>query len=54
MDEIVSGWSNELEERTRDFADVAGDVREWDRVLRENGEQVKKRNSLFETSKPGD
>lgn len=40
MDEIVNGWSNELEERTRDFADVAGDVREWDRVLRDNGEQI--------------
>jgi len=40
LDEIVTGWSNELEERTRDFSEVAGDVREWDRVLRENGEQV--------------
>lgn len=40
MDEIVTGWSNELEERTREFGDVAADVREWDRVLRDNGEQI--------------
>lgn len=52
LDEIVSGWSNELEERTRDFADVAGDVREWDRVLRENGEQVNNKTLFFETREP--
>lgn len=40
LDEIVNAWSVELDERTRDFVDVAGEVREWDRVLRENGEQV--------------
>lgn len=40
LEEIVNNWSNELEERTRDFSEIAGEVREWDRVLRENGEQV--------------
>ena len=40
LEEIVNSWSTELEERTRDFSDIAGEVREWDRVLRENGEQV--------------
>lgn len=40
LEEIVNSWSSELEERTRDFTDIAGEVREWDRVLRENGEQV--------------
>lgn len=40
LEEIVNSWSGELEERTRDFTDIAGEVREWDRVLRENGEKV--------------
>lgn len=40
MEEIVNNWSAELEERTKDFMDISGEVREWDRVLRENGEQV--------------
>ena len=40
LDEIVNKWSAELEDRTQDFDDIAGDVREWDRILRENGEQV--------------
>lgn len=31
-----------MDERARDFVDVAGEVREWDRVLRENGEQISK------------
>ena len=41
LDEIVNNWSAELDERTRDFADLAGEVREWDRVLRQNGEKVR-------------
>lgn len=40
LDEIVTTWQHELDDRTKDFADVAGEVREWDRVLRENGEQI--------------
>lgn len=43
LDEIVNAWSGELDERARDFGEVAGEVREWDRVLRENGEQVRRR-----------
>ena len=42
LDEIVNTWSGELEERTRDFVEIAGEVREWDRVLRKNGEQVRR------------
>lgn len=41
LEEIVNSWSSELEERTRDFSDIASEVREWDQVLRENGEQVR-------------
>lgn len=41
LEEIANSWSAELEERTRDFSDVATEVREWDRVLRENGEAVR-------------
>lgn len=40
LEEIVNGWSAELEERTRDFGEIAGEVREWDRVLRDNGEKI--------------
>lgn len=46
LDEIVNHWSGELEERTRDFAHIAGEVREWDRLLRDNGEQVRPSLSL--------
>ena len=43
LDEIVNNWSRELGGRTRDFVDIAGEVRdrEWDKVLRENGEKVR-------------
>ena len=47
LDEIVNAWSVELDERARDFVDVAGEVREWDRVLRENGEQVRPESPLL-------
>lgn len=40
LDEIVNTWQAELDERTREFTSVAGEVREWDRVLRDNGEQI--------------
>ena len=46
LEDIVNNWSNELEERTRDFSEIAGEVREWDRVLRENGEQVRDSSTL--------
>lgn len=41
LEDIVNSWSAELEERTRDFSEIAGEVREWDTVLRSNGEQVR-------------
>lgn len=47
LDEIVNAWSVELDERARDFVDVAGEVREWDRVLRENGEQVRSESPVL-------
>ena len=47
LDEIVNAWSVELDERARDFVDVAGEVREWDRVLRENGEQVRPQSPVL-------
>lgn len=40
LDEIVMTWQHELDDRTKEFGDVAGEVREWDRVLRANGEQI--------------
>ena len=40
LDEIVNTWSGELEERTKDFGELASEVREWDNVLRKNGDQV--------------
>lgn len=42
LEEIVNAWSGELEARTREFMSVAGEVREWDAVLRENAEQVRR------------
>jgi len=40
MDDIVNGWSKELDVQVKEFGRQAGEVREWDRVLVENGNQV--------------
>jgi nuclear pore complex protein Nup62 len=39
-EEIVNRWSSDLDQQTREFARMAGEVAVWDRMLIENGEQV--------------
>ena len=41
MDDIVNSWSRELDTQVGEFKRQAGEVREWDRVLIENGKQVR-------------
>jgi nuclear pore complex protein Nup62 len=42
MDDIVNTWSRELDTQVGEFRRQAGEVREWDRVLIENGKQVRR------------
>lgn len=46
MDDIVNTWSRELEAQVGEFRRQAGEVREWDRVLIENGKQVRAEHSI--------
>lgn len=41
LEDIVNNWSAELDERTKDFAQVAAEVKAWDAVLVENGDKVR-------------
>lgn len=41
LEDIVNGWSAELDERTKEFAMVAAEVKAWDAVLVENGDKVR-------------
>jgi nuclear pore complex protein Nup62 len=40
LDDIVEGWGKDLEVQVREFERQAGEVREWDKVLVRNGDQV--------------
>ncbi|KAL8279897.1 hypothetical protein RQP46_007747 [Phenoliferia psychrophenolica] len=40
LEEIVNKWSTELEDRKGDFELIAGEVRQWDTTLRQNGEKI--------------
>lgn len=42
LEDIVNGWSAELDERTKEFAMVAAEVKAWDAVLVENGDKVRR------------
>lgn len=37
----MNGWTKDLDEQVKEFARQAGEVKEWDRVLVENGKQVR-------------
>lgn len=41
MDDIVNGWNKELDAQVKEFARQAAEVKEWDKVLVENGNQVR-------------
>lgn len=40
LDDIVEGWNKDLEEQVKEFERQAGEVREWDKILVRNGNQV--------------
>lgn len=41
LEEIVDSWGTDLEKQASEFKRIAGEVQEWDRVLMENGNQVR-------------
>lgn len=51
MDDIINTWNRDLEGQVAEFKRQAGEVKEWDKVLIENGKQVRSDPSLrLETS----
>jgi nuclear pore complex protein Nup62 len=40
LEDIVDTWSKDLDAQTKEFERQAGEVREWDKVLVRNGNQV--------------
>lgn len=40
LDDIVDGWARDLESQVKEFEQQAGEVREWDKVLVRNGNQI--------------
>ena len=40
LEDIVNKWNNELDERTKEFVALAGEVKAWDAVLISNGDKV--------------
>lgn len=41
LEEIVDSWGTDLEKQAGEFKRIAGEVQEWDRVLMDNGNQVR-------------
>lgn len=40
LDELVNRWNAELDERTKEFAELAAEVKAWDGVLIANGDKI--------------
>ena len=40
LDDVVDGWNKDLDMQVKEFERQAGEVREWDKVLVRNGNQV--------------
>lgn len=40
LEDIVDGWNKDLDAQVKEFERQAGEVREWDKVLVRNGNQV--------------
>lgn len=40
LEEIFETWTTELNNEVKDFEKQANEVREWDRILVQNGSQV--------------
>jgi hypothetical protein len=40
LEDIVNKWNAELDERTKEFVSMAGEVKAWDAVLISNGDKV--------------
>lgn len=44
LDDIVIGWNKDLDGQVKEFERQAGEVREWDKVLVRNGNQVSQKS----------
>jgi nuclear pore complex protein Nup62 len=42
LEDICNRWSADLDERVRDFTNLAAEVKAWDSVLIQNGEEISK------------
>lgn len=42
LEDIVNRWSSDLDERVREFTNLAQEIREWDAILLGNGEEISK------------
>lgn len=42
LEDIVNGWSSSLDERVREFTNLAAEVKAWDSVLIQNGDEISK------------
>lgn len=42
LEDIVNGWSTSLDERVREFTNLAAEVKAWDSVLIQNGDEISK------------
>ncbi|GAA96196.1 uncharacterized protein L969DRAFT_91651 [Mixia osmundae IAM 14324] len=52
LEEIVNRWYAELDERTREFSHLAGEVRAWDSVLVQNGENISRLYTALLATEP--
>nr|ODN93966.1 hypothetical protein L203_00134 [Cryptococcus depauperatus CBS 7841] len=49
LEDIVEGWNKDLEEQVEEFERQAGEIREWDKILVRNGNQITAlRQQVFE------
>jgi nuclear pore complex protein Nup62 len=42
LEDIVNRWSTDLDDRVREFTNLAQEVKEWDSILLSNGEDIRK------------
>lgn len=47
LEDIVDGWNKDLDSQVKEFERQAGEVREWDKVLVRNGNQVSCKDVTF-------
>lgn len=42
LEDIINRWSSDLDERVRDFTNLASEIKAWDSVLISNGDEISK------------